>query len=288
MLCQSRCGQYIRGYINTAPVILIQNDRVLRKEEKGKKMATVSIAQRRKLMKAMTKMTKKKNKHNGLFLHMGLQTLARLAVTEGHVNPAEVYRKHKAFSGEHAMPLKDFDSSLNLSHVINPKPEDDVLEVNMVVTEMPIACAVCDAIAIANNIMNGENVKQLACVCGDPKFTESCKDYNSSICVVSNCDEEKKKVKVAPLLISGASISVVLGNIMQGFNEIKSNREKFHLNIRASALFDDDVPQPSKYVMDSLPLPDSMVMYTKAGLDRHSSETEFFHHKPAKMITRIG
>ena len=40
--------------------------------------------------------------------------------------------------------------------------------------------------------------------------------------------------------------------------------------------------------MDSLPLPDPMVMYTKAGLDRHSSETEFFHYKPAKMITQIG
>ena len=61
---------------------------------------------------------------------------------------------------------------------------------------MPTAGAVCDAIAIANNIMNGENVKQLACVCGDPKLTESGKDYNSSICVVANGDEEKKQVKV--------------------------------------------------------------------------------------------
>ena len=40
--------------------------------------------------------------------------------------------------------------------------------------------------------------------------------------------------------------------------------------------------------MDSLPLPDPMVMYTKAELDRHSSETEFFHYKPAKLTTQIG
>ena len=195
MWCQSRCGHYIRVYINADPVVLIQNDRVLRKE-KGKKMATVSTTQRRRLMKAMTKIAKKKSKRNSLFLHVDLQTLARLAVMEGHANPAAVYRKHKAFAGEHAMPSKDFDSSLNLSDVINPKPEDDLPVVDMDVTEMPTAGAVCDAIAIANNIMNGENVKQLACVCGDPKLTESGKDYNSSICVVSNGDVEKKQVRV--------------------------------------------------------------------------------------------
>ena len=61
---------------------------------------------------------------------------------EGHANPAEVYRKHKAFAGENAMHLKDFDSSLNLSDIINPKPEDNVLIVDMDVTEMPIAGAV--------------------------------------------------------------------------------------------------------------------------------------------------
>ena len=110
-------------------------------------------------MKAMTKIAKKKSKRNGLLLHVDLQTLARLAFMEGHANPAVVYRKPKAFTGEHAMPLKDFDSSLNLSDVINPKPEDDLPVVDMDVTEMPTAGAVCDAIAIANNKMNGENVK---------------------------------------------------------------------------------------------------------------------------------
>ena len=72
-----------------------------------------------------------------------------------------------------------------------------------------------------------------------------------------------------------------------GVQRNKSNREKDCSNIRASALFDDDVSQPPKHVVDSLPLPDPMVMYTKAG-DRHSSETEFFCYKPAKMIIRIG
>ena len=196
MWYQSRCCHYIRVYINADPVVLIQNDRVLRKVEKGKMMAIVSTTLRRRLMKAMTKIAKKKSKRNSLFLHVDLQTLARLAVMEGHANPAAVYRKHKAFAGEHAMPLKDFDSSLILSDVIIPKPEDDLPVVDMDVTEMPTAGAVCDAIAIANNIMNGENVKQLACVCGDPKLTESGKDYNSSICVVANGDEEKKQVKV--------------------------------------------------------------------------------------------
>ena len=89
------------------------------------------------------------------------------------------------------------------------------------------------------------------------------------------------------MLISGAPISVVLGNITQGFNEIRSNRRNAHSSIHASSLFDDDVAQPSKSVMDSLPLPDPMVMYTKAR-NRHSSETEFFCYKPAKSITLIG
>ena len=127
-------------------------------------MATVSTTQRRRLMKAMTKKAKMKSKRNSLFLHVDLQTLARLAVMEGHAYPAAVYRKYKAFAREHDMPLKNFNSSLNLSDVINPKPEDDLPVVDMDVTEMPTAGAVSDAIAIANNIMNGENVKQLACI----------------------------------------------------------------------------------------------------------------------------
>ena len=72
-----------------------------------------------------------------------------------------------------------------MADIINSKCEDDITVVNMYVAEMPIASAACDAISIANNIMNGENMKQLACVCGDNRTTESGKDYNSSICVVS-------------------------------------------------------------------------------------------------------
>ena len=98
------------------------------------------------------------------------------------------------FAGEHAMPLKDFNSSLNLSHVINPKPEDDVSVVDMDVTEMPIAGAVCDAITIANNVMNGET--GMSMWRSQTYSTESGKDYNSSICIVANGDEEKKQVKV--------------------------------------------------------------------------------------------
>ena len=196
-------------------------------------------------------------KKPSMFMHVGLKTLAKLAVREGGANPKEVYAKHHMYNlrvGKRSkLGMKDLDTTEDdldndTMKDIAKEGTQDVVELD---SDVPISQTVVDTLHLGTAIMpEDKQVKQLANVLSNAnRVTSDGQDYNGAIsCTYGDDGSDKPTIRMTPVhmdMSNFGDLGDVAGQITEGFDELKEMRKDVDSNqhtIFPNKVFDNIKP----------------------------------------------